>query len=146
MAANSNLTFRLVAFQVICASLYGQAPAKGSGSVTPNGQIRVIDGDTLDVVINGRRVAVGLIGVDAPEGNTPCGKQAVQAMGILIHSGLRLDEDTGFTFDIRTRRMYYARSQKDGHSLAVDMVNADMRRLPASPSCCRSFSEAKTAS
>ena len=116
--------FLVIALLSIGAPLVAQAPPQGSGSVIPTGPIRVIDGDTLDVIINGRRVAVGLIGLKAPEGNTPCGKEAIQAMGVLVHAGIRFDEDTRFTFDKKTRRMYYARSRKDGHSLIVDMVSA----------------------
>src|SRR5690242_11947524 len=129
MISSSNPAYFLSVLLGMCAALAGQtlsssvgAPPPGSGSATPAGPIRVIDGTTLDVVIGGHQVAVGLIGLKAPEGNTRCGMQAIQAMGILVQSGLRLDEDVRFPFDSRKRRMYYARNPKNGRSLAADMI------------------------
>jgi glucose/arabinose dehydrogenase len=101
---------------------YAGAPPKGSGSFNVTGRVRVIAGDTLDLTINGRRAAVGFLGVKAPEANTVCGKQAIEATSILIKSGVRLDEDLSYDFDRRKRRMYYLRSRKDNHSILVDLV------------------------
>src|SRR5258708_7599344 len=102
---------------VFTAALLGQAPAKGTGSTTVTGSIRVIDGDTLDVHINGKEIALGLLGIDAPMGNSDCGKQATALLQSLVKNGLHLDEDLSFTLDSRKRRLYYALTP-DGKSVA----------------------------
>ena len=104
------------------------APPPGSGPVDLSGPLRVIEGDTFDVVINGQRVGIGLIGIDAPQGNTPCGQQAIEAAGILAKKGMHLEEALGFPFDNRKRRMYYAKTRSDGHSLQVDLVKEGYAR------------------
>jgi endonuclease YncB( thermonuclease family) len=54
----------------------GGAPPAGSGPVDVPGFVRVIDGDTIEFYLDGSRagngslVGVGLIGVEAPQGNT----------------------------------------------------------------------------
>jgi endonuclease YncB( thermonuclease family) len=89
-------------------ALGAQAPPRGSGSQQIQGPIRIIDGDTLEVFINGRQTAVGLIGIQAPWGNTPCGQTALIFLRSLIRSNLvTLEEDLDITFDARNRRMYY---------------------------------------
>ncbi|MCC7372444.1 MAG: hypothetical protein IT306_28790, partial [Chloroflexi bacterium] len=44
----------------------GGAPPAGSGSVDVTGYVRVIDGDTLEVGIEGSRMGVGILGLAAP--------------------------------------------------------------------------------
>ena len=67
----------------------GGAPVAGSGSVEIAGPVRVIDGDTIEAFIHGRRVGVGLIGIDAPMGNTACGRTATAALQLLTQGGSR---------------------------------------------------------
>jgi micrococcal nuclease len=104
-----------------------QAPAPGGGPVTIAGPVRVIDGDTLEVRIDGRRVGVGLIGIEAPQGNTPCGKEAAATLARLVAGGLTLVDDPEQAFDERTRRLYYA-TAPDGGSLPVALALAGVVR------------------
>jgi len=91
--------------------VFAQAPGRGSGDVQIKGFVRVIDGDTLEIYINGKRTGVGLIGIKAPRGNSACGKSATQHLQSLLaqQGGPRLVEDLDYTFDSRKRRMYYLR-------------------------------------
>src|SRR5262245_43756499 len=58
----------------------GGAPPPGSGPLTVEGFVRVYDGDTVEVQMHGTRMVLGVIGIDAPEGNTACGQQAAGMM------------------------------------------------------------------
>ena len=85
-----------------------------------------IDGDTLDVSIRDaqgqtQRVAVGLVGMQAPMGNTACGKEATQDLKALVKGGLRLEEDPTIALDGRNRVMYRAISL-DGRAIADELV------------------------
>jgi len=46
--------------------------------------IRVVDGDTLEVLVGKRKIRVHINGVDAPEANQPWGKEATQALSLLV--------------------------------------------------------------
>jgi glucose/arabinose dehydrogenase/endonuclease YncB( thermonuclease family) len=116
----------------------GGAPPAGSGAVEASGFIRVIDGDTIETWIDGKRVGIGLIGTSAPMGNTDCGRVAAALLRTLVTGAggigrgpLRLDEDLAFTFDARGRRMYYA-SNRDGRSIAEELVRAGVARAEGS--------------
>src|SRR5687768_5521111 len=76
------------------------APPHGMGPFAVS-DVRVIDGDSLDVSIGGGRVAVRILGVDAPEGNTPCGRAATAQLERLVARGLTLsdDPDASLTMD-----------------------------------------------
>ena len=52
----------------------GGAPPPGSGPVETRGFVRVIDGDTVEALVRGKRVGIGLAGIDAPPINTDCGR------------------------------------------------------------------------
>ncbi len=117
----------LAGLSVLAAAAFCQAPPPGSGDQTITGFVRVIDGDTLDVWIGGHETAVGLIGFDAPSANTPCGKQAANALRALVRSGLRLEEDLSLTFDERKRRMYYPITPA-GLDIALEMVSTGFAR------------------
>jgi endonuclease YncB( thermonuclease family) len=103
------------------------APAADSGPVALKGYIRVIDGKTLESYIGGKRVGIGLIGVDAPQGNTACGREATARLEALVKGGLELDDDPSFTFDDRFRRMYTATTH-DGRSVAKELVSRGVAR------------------
>jgi endonuclease YncB( thermonuclease family) len=102
-----------------------QAPARGTGSIDLTGSVRVVDGDTLDVEIDGHRAAVGLIGIKAPMANTDCGKTAAAFLQELAVGRLRLEEDLAQSFDTRKRRMYYLRLE-NGASAAVELARAGL--------------------
>src|SRR5262249_26820047 len=90
------------------------------------GFVRVVDGDTLDVNIldaNGesQRVAVGLVGVQAPMGNTDCGREAIRDLKALVKGGGRFEEDSTIAVDGRKRRMFRA-GTLNGRNIADDLV------------------------
>jgi endonuclease YncB( thermonuclease family) len=91
------------------------------------GFVRVIDGDSVEAWIDGKKVATGLLGVVVPTLNNDCGRQARDFLESLIGAGLRLGEDPAETFDERGRRMYRAMSL-DGRSVAQEMVRVGAAR------------------
>jgi glucose/arabinose dehydrogenase len=105
----------------------GGAPPPGSGPFEINNFVRVIDGDTIEVDLEGSRVGVGLIGIAAPQGNTACGMKATDLLQSLVAEGVRLEEDPNISFDGRDRRMYYA-IMPDGRSVAEELVKAGVAR------------------
>lgn len=125
----------------------GGAPPAGSGPVDFREYVRVIDGDTAEIFLEGLQVGVGLIGIDAPQGNTTCGMQAAEHLARLVDGGFALDEDPNFTFDDRYRRMYYAYTH-DGRSIAREMVRSGHARADGrgneSATLARDEAEAKS--
>jgi endonuclease YncB( thermonuclease family) len=99
------------------------APAAQAPAANITGSVRVIDGDSIDTNIDGKRTAVGLIGITAAPGNTPCGERATMLLRSLVADGLRLEEDPEIVLDERGRRMYYALTA-DGRSIAQELVRA----------------------
>src|SRR5262245_38474593 len=113
----------ILALLATSSLINAQAPPAGSGSIRFNGFVRVIDGDTLEVYIKGHQIGIGLIGINAPEGNTECGMKATEALwGLFSEFGITFDEDAEIVFDRRGRRMYYV-VLPDGSSVAVKMAN-----------------------
>jgi endonuclease YncB( thermonuclease family) len=104
-------------------------PPSGAGPLEARGYIRAVDGDTMDTRIGRLRVGVGIIGIKAPAGNTPCGRQATQYLQQLVSGDgpVRLDEEPGLTLDARSRRLYHA-TTADGRSIAEAMVEAGLAR------------------
>jgi endonuclease YncB( thermonuclease family) len=107
----------------------GGAPPPGSGPVVVSGFVRVIEGDTVEIRIRGRQVGVGFLGIQAPMGNTPCGRLASARLASLVATGLRLeeDEDLALAFDERGRRMYHA-VVPSGRSVEAELVRAGFAR------------------
>jgi glucose/arabinose dehydrogenase/endonuclease YncB( thermonuclease family) len=109
-------------------SAQAQAPPPGSGSIDLGGYIRVIDGDTIETRINGRLVGIGIIGVRAARGNTPCGQLAINQLQALSQSrALRLEEDPKLVLDGLKRRLYYVVTPA-GQSVARQLVRAGVAR------------------
>jgi len=105
---------------------FAQAPPAGSGPITISGFVRVIEGDTLEVSINGRRVGVGVVGIKALRGNSPCGKQSISLAYQLLPGRLTLQEDPLVSaFDARKRRMYRV-LMPNGRPLAVELARAGL--------------------
>lgn len=91
--------------------------------------VRVIDGDSLDVTVDGARVPVRIAGIDAPEGNTPCGRSATAALEALVADGITLvdDPDPALTFDDRLRRQFHV-TDRSGRSVGEGLVRAGVAR------------------
>ena len=73
--------------------LAAQAPPRGPGPFIITGPVRVIEADTLEVYIRGARVGVRIAGINVPQGNTPCGREASAALQEMLSSGAVLDEE-----------------------------------------------------
>lgn len=73
-----------------CGSLAETADSSGEGDVVtiPEGEVaqvtRVIDGDTIDVLLDGKQVRVRYVGVNTPERDEPCYNDATQANRDLV--------------------------------------------------------------
>jgi endonuclease YncB( thermonuclease family) len=101
---------------------YAQAPPRGSGPRTVTTPVRVIEADTLEVFIDGKRVGVAIAGIAGPPGNTPCGRQAAAAVQALVAEGLELEEDLGLpAFDRRLLRVYRVFDRR-GLSIAEELA------------------------
>src|SRR6185436_12613298 len=68
----------------------GGAPPQSTKPIDLQGPIRVIDGNTIETWIDGKRVGIGLVGVEAPMANTNCGRAATGMLWGLVKGGLRL--------------------------------------------------------
>jgi glucose/arabinose dehydrogenase/endonuclease YncB( thermonuclease family) len=110
-----------------------------AGQIGPGGALAVspgpkeltrgyaVDGDTIAAWIEGQQVAIGLVGVWTPQGNTPCGMQARGALQSFVKNGLRLEDDPTITIDGRKRRMYRALTL-DGHPVAQELIRGGFAR------------------
>ena len=89
------MQIRLVVLMLIaiglaaCDSLSDAGGSSGGGVVTiPEGEIatvtRVIDGDTIDVMLDGREMRVRYIGVNTPERDEACYSNATRANSDLV--------------------------------------------------------------
>ncbi len=105
----------------------GGAPQPGSGSLDYVGFVRVLQGDAVEIGLGGNRVAVRLIGLRTPSGNTPCGHVAADYLQGLVFEGMLFDEDESLTYDRGGLRMYYGRLP-DGRSVASLLVSAGLAR------------------
>ncbi|MGH9630263.1 MAG: NPCBM/NEW2 domain-containing protein [Bryobacteraceae bacterium] len=105
----------------------GGAPPPGTGDLQITGFVRLVDANSLEIEINGNRVAVGLIGITVPQANTSCGKLALNFKRPLVLTGIRLEEDPLISFDDRHRRMYYGFTRAR-QSLAAALVRAGFAR------------------
>ncbi len=104
----------------------------GGSGWTPNATVeRVVDGDTIDVLIGSRRETVRLIGIDTPESVAPnrpvqCfGKEASQHLEALLPAGTEITlvrdvEDR----DVYQRLLGYVVRSHDGLFVNLELVAA----------------------
>jgi endonuclease YncB( thermonuclease family) len=112
------VTLTLLAASSLAAQ---QAPLDPPSQFTAS-RVRVIEGDTLEVWIDGIRLAVGVVGIKAPPGNTPCGKQAIAAVTALLAGSTWFDIDIKTSkLDKRYRRLYRV-TTSNGQSLAIELA------------------------
>ncbi len=104
----------------------GGAPAAGTGNRTVRGFVRVIDGESIDVYVNGLRSAIRLAGIEAPPLRTACGQLAARGLQLLLAGGVDLEDDPLEAFDQRRRRAYHFR--KLGNIVALDLLRAGLVR------------------
>jgi len=66
----------------------GSDTSSGGGATVPDGEVatvsRVIDGDTIDVLLDGQSVRIRYVGVNTPERDEPCYSDATQANRDLV--------------------------------------------------------------
>jgi glucose/arabinose dehydrogenase len=99
----------------------GASEVAPSGALDIQGRVRVIDGGTLEINPSGSRLGVRLIGIDAPQANSICGRAAVAQLEALVTGGIRLEEDSALVYDARGLRMYYGYT-REGRSIASRLV------------------------
>ncbi len=83
---------------------------------------RVISGDTLDAQINGVRPPVGLLGVEAPALNQPCGPESLARTAELAGTTVQLQADPLHAGLDPRRRVLYAAFTADGTSIAETLI------------------------
>jgi micrococcal nuclease len=75
----------LLLLLALTACTFGFEPVPpGAASGETGDVVAVIDGDTIDVMLNGQRVRVRYIGVNTPERNEACYSQATAANAALV--------------------------------------------------------------
>src|SRR5262245_55092189 len=100
----------------VFAGISGEPSAQPRKSIEPplfgelEGHVRAVKGDTLDARLDDRRVGIEIIGIKAPRGNTPCGKEATAFLQALVDDGAVVDSEAGIAhkkyvlmYDVRTR-------------------------------------------
>lgn len=125
------------------------APSPENGPYIELKYPRVIDGNSLDGYIDGKRVAVGLRGALAPSLPAPCGKEAAARNRELAGTKVLLQDPPGGPESDRFgRRLYYVYTA-EGRSIDEALAHAGVARSRAD-SHYRSFmdsveSEARSA-
>ena len=111
---------------------YGAVPTGGANGWEPNAIVeRVVDGDTIGVLIEGRQETVRLIGIDAPESVAPTrpvqcfGKEASQHLGAMLPIGTEIT----LVRDIEARDIYqrllaYVVRSSDGLFVNLELIAA----------------------
>jgi len=109
----------------------GGAPPPGSGDVQIPSFVRVIDGESIETLIDGQRVGVGFIGIGVPQANTPCGQAATALLRTLVKGGVNLEEEPALATDpptdARKRRLYHGNA-RDGRKIAEELIKAGVAR------------------
>src|SRR5262245_22298817 len=105
----------------------GSAPPPGTPPIEVRGFVRVIDGDSMEVRLDGKQVGIGIVGVNVPMGNTPCGREATERLRRLVMGGMRLEDVSGEVADERGRRMFRVLTL-DGRDVATELTRAGLAR------------------
>jgi endonuclease YncB( thermonuclease family) len=108
------------------------------------GFVRAVQGDTLDARLSNRRIGIGIIGIRAPQGNTPCGKEATAFVQGLVNDGAMVEKEAGLGSDGRYRRMYRV-TTLDGRSVAEEVVAAGFARADGQGASRDRLAELETA-
>ncbi len=82
---------------------------------------RAVEGDALDTSIDGRRTAVGYLGVDTPSLAARCGPEALARNSELAGTLVQLEEDPLYPLDPLGLRLYYAYTA-DGRSIDETLI------------------------
>jgi endonuclease YncB( thermonuclease family) len=88
---------------------------------------RVIDGASLDALVEGRRTAVGYLGIEAPFPHQPCGAEALTRNRELAGSRVLLVADPAYELDQVGRRLYHAYAA-DGAWIEAILVSEGLAR------------------
>jgi endonuclease YncB( thermonuclease family) len=132
-----------IASIVLCSAVAvaAQAPPSPPNQLSVSGGLRVIEADTLEVWVEGARLAVGVIGIKAPPGNTPCGREAIAVAARMVADSVLLDTDPRLPlFDKRFRRLYRV-TTADGRSLATELVYAGLATAEPSDAAALDYSD-----
>ena len=122
------LTVVLSLALVLAGTTATAAPAEQDLSSAVEATVdRTIDGDSLDVHIDGRRVALGYQDVETPHPGEPCGPEALERNRQLSGDRVLLIEGPAEQFDVRGRRLFRAYSA-DGGSIAEVLVREGLGR------------------
>jgi endonuclease YncB( thermonuclease family) len=106
---------------VLGSERVASGPLKPKPVVEAGRLVRVVDGDTYDVLSGGVVVRLRLLGVDAPEKDQPFGVQAADSVARLLPvGGPVLLTRTGV--DLYGRTLGALRLPVAGHSLALDSL------------------------
>jgi endonuclease YncB( thermonuclease family) len=111
-AMKCRVTPAVFAIVVLLGSSCRTAPVATAGADDATGSIvlaqvnRVIDGDSLDAHVDGKRTAVGFLGAEAPPLNQPCGRPAQARNRELVGGQVLLEADPAYQLDDVGRRLY----------------------------------------
>jgi endonuclease YncB( thermonuclease family) len=119
---------RVISLVGVFMALVGQPVVRGADAtpVELQGYVRAIQGDTLDARLFNRRIGIGIVGIQAPPGNTPCGKEATAFVQGLVNDGAMVEAEAGLASE-PSRRLYHV-STLDGRSVAEAVVTAGLAR------------------
>ena len=88
--------------------------------------VRVIDGNTIEFW-NGSDWGARYLGVDAPPGNTECGREATAKNWELTGGGVHLEQESPYDIDARGMRLYHA-FMPDGTLVGEDLIREGLAR------------------
>ena len=135
---------RLAGYAVVLAALLSHArvvtfTAASSSATLTASVVRVIDGDTIDVSLDGQQERVRLVGVDTPEtvhpeiGVEPWGPEASNFTKTLLPSGTKVRLE----FDVQERDRYGRRLAylylRDGRRLNELLLQEGLAQLLTAP-------------
>ena len=121
----SNLIFPLltpliVSLFIACAASTTESVGLDPGPIREALVVRVIDGDTLDVLIAGTKHRVRLFGVDAPERGERCYEAATERTRHLSGDWVRIQ--SGPRSEDRYGRLLLSLYTRSGESIAATLI------------------------